>query len=517
LPEDTTTAELSEAGAGTYGQILKSSFLVGGSQFILVLFRLVRGKAMAYLLGPAGFGLFSVYGSIEGLVEDIAGLGVTGSGVRQIAESAGTGDQDRIARTAAVLKHTSLILGLLGAVSLLLLAKRISILTFGGPQHTRAIALLSIAVVLQIVTYGQDAVMEGLRRLADYSKSRLFGFLFSTLLSLPVVYFFREEGVAPSLVLFAVMTFACSWWYRSKISIPIPKLDAAIVKREASGLLKLGVVLMLSALMQSSLAYTIRALILRKDGLDAAGLYQSAWTLGGMYVALIIKAMAADFYPRLTASARVDEVCNRLVNEQARIGLLLAGPGVVFSLTFSPLILTLLYTAKFTAAVAVLRWICLGTMLQVVTWPMGYIVVAKGLGGIFFWCELACAAVYGALAWTLIAAFGLNGAGMAFLGYCVFHGFLYYPITRRISGFRWSRDNAREGVFCLALIAAVCAGFYLLPTIPATALGSLAVLASCIYSVRVLSRLVAWNQIPGPVRKLIGALGFAPTDTKSID
>ena len=45
--------------------------------------------------------------------------------------------------------------------------------------------------------------------------------------------------------------------------------------------------------------------------------------------------MAADFYPRLTAAITRPEEANRLVNEQAHVGLLLAGPGVIATLAFA--------------------------------------------------------------------------------------------------------------------------------------------------------------------------------------
>ena len=72
------------------------------------------------------------------------------------------------------------------------------------------------------------------------------------------------------------------------------------------------------------------------------------------------------------------------MNEQTLVGLLLAGPGVLATLTFAPLVIALFYSAKFGAAVGVLRWICLGAMLQVITWPMGFIIVAKGQAGLVF-------------------------------------------------------------------------------------------------------------------------------------
>ena len=48
---------------------------------------------------------------------------------------------------------------------------------------------------------------------------------------------------------------------------------------------------------------------------DAAGFYQAAWTLGGLYVGIILQAMGADFYPRLVGVATDNPQWNRLVND----------------------------------------------------------------------------------------------------------------------------------------------------------------------------------------------------------
>src|SRR5207302_5376523 len=111
--------------------------------------------------------------------------------------------------------------------------------------------------------------------------------------------------------------------------------------------------------------------------------------------------------PRLTGSIDDPITCNRLVNEQARVGLLLAGPGVIATLTFAPMVVALLYSAKFGAAVPILRWICLGALLQVISWPMGFIVVAKGKQNLFIFSEVAWAIVSFALAWGCITYFGV--------------------------------------------------------------------------------------------------------------
>src|SRR5260370_1835145 len=182
-------------------------------------------------------------------------------------------------------------------------------------------------------------------------------------------------------------------------------------------------------------------MILRKFGFEATGLYQSAWILGGLYLGFILQAMGADFYPGLTASAKQNVECKRLVNEQSLVGLLLAGPGVIATLTFAPLVIALFYSAKFGAAVGILRWICLGATLQVITWPMGFIIVAKGNQNLFFLADLAWTVVAVSLAWVCVGSFGVNGAGIAFFVSYVFHGLMVYPISRLLRRFRLFREQ----------------------------------------------------------------------------
>ena len=488
---------------GSYVQILKSSTLVGGSQLANIAIGIVRTKAMALLLGPAGFGLFGLYGSIAGLTQNLAGMGINSSGVRQIAEAAGTGDQKRIGQTTAVLRRTSIVLGLLGAALLVIFSRQVSRLTFGNADRTGAVALLSVAVFFSLVSAGQGALIQGMRRIADLARMNVLGAFFGLCTSIPLVYFLREKGVVASLIAVAAMTILTSWWYSRKIDVTKPRVSLSEIRQEASALLKLGSAFMASSMMTIGVAYFVRIIILRKVGFEAAGLYQSAWTLGGLYIGFILQAMGADFYPRLTSCINKHDECNRLVNEQTLVGLLLAGPGVLATLTFAPVVIALFYSPTFGGAVEVLRWICLGATLQVITWPMGFIIVAKGKPGIFFAAEFAWTVVAVALAWFCVARFGVNGAGIAFFASYVFHWILISPIARWLTGFRWSARNLRTGGIFISMIAIVFAGLYLLPIWAAVPTGAIAMVGSCIYAARVLMRLVPFNALPNFVQRLL--------------
>jgi enterobacterial common antigen flippase len=280
-------------------------------------------------------------------------------------------------------------------------------------------------------------------------------------------------------------------------------MTAAQIGHEAAALLKLGFAFMASGLLMTGAAYAIRVFVLRKLGYEAAGLYQSAWMLGGMYVGVILGAMGTDFYPRLTAAAKDNSACNRLVNEQTQVSILLAAPGVIATLTLAPLVITLFYSAKFQQAVEVLRWLCLGMALRVISWPMGFIIIAKGARNLFFWAELGWTVVYVALAWVSVTAFALNGAGIAFFGSNIFHVLMIYLIVRRLSGFRYSGANIKASLLFVLILAAVFCGYYALPYSVAMGVGILALTATSIYSIRQILSLASPTLVPRPLLKVL--------------
>jgi len=455
----------------SYSQILSSTALIGGSSVASVFFGVIRTKAMALLLGPAGVGLMGVYSSIADVAQSLAGMGIQSSGVRQIADAVGSEDEERVARTAVVLRRVAVALGTGGAVTLALLAGPISEVTFGNRQGTAGVALLSLAVLFREIAAGQGALIQGTRRIPDLARLTVLSALFGTVLTIPILYVWGTAGVVPSLVAVAAVSILTSSWYSRKIRLRDVTVTIPQMGRETRALLGLGSAFMVTAFLTVGAAYVIRVVVLRRVGFEAAGLYQAAWALGGLYVTFILQAMGADFYPRLTGIANDHAACNNLVNEQAHISLLLAGPGVLATLTLAPFVIALFYSPQFYPAVTILRWVCLGMTLRVIAWPMGYIVVAQGAKAIMIVTEVAAAVVHVGLAWILLPVIGLDGAGIAFFGLYVWHGVLIYAIVHRRTGFRWSPENLRLATLLLPVTALTFSLFYLLPSWMAVAVG----------------------------------------------
>jgi enterobacterial common antigen flippase len=489
--------------ARSYRSILKSSALIGGASMISVGIGMARTKALAMLLGPSGYGVMGALMMVADLAKVVAQVGINGSGVRQIAESVGSEDASRIALTVVVLRRVSLVCGVIGALALALFSGPVAKFTFGTEGYASSVAVLSLAVVLSVVASGQGALLQGMRRIGDMAKLAVWGSLLGTLVGIPMVYVLGTAGLAPTLVAIAGSSALASWWYSRKIKTEATAVSARMLTYEAASLLKLGMAFMASGLLTLGAAYAVRIIVLRKAGIEAAGIYYAAWTLGGLYIGFVLQALGADFYPRLVAAAKNNAECNRLVNEQAEVSLLMAAPGVLLTLTLSPLAISLFYSAEFVGAIEVLRWICLGMALRVLTWPIGYIVVAKNRQVLFFGIELVWSVVNVTLTWFCVDAYGAVGAGMAFFASYVAHFVVVYPSVRRMTGFRWSAANVRTATVCFGAMLAVFLGFHALPSPGGLALGLTVTALSCFMSTRALVRRASSDRLPAAVSRLL--------------
>ncbi len=493
-----------ESNSNSYRTIFKSSALIGGVQVISIGLGIVRTKAMALFLGPAGVGLAGLYTSVTDLVGTITRLGIDSSGVRQIAEAAGTNNEEKIARTVWTLRRVSLISGIIGMAVVLLLCAPLNRLTFNGRQPVWGMAIVSLCLLFSAFTAGQEALLKGLRHLKKLASSQVLGALFSTIASLTIIYFLRTKGIPIFLVSISAFTVLTSWWYAHQVRVTPVHLAPRELLTESRMLLGMGFAFMLSALFAASNAYVTRLLILRQLGNEAVGLYQATWTLSSIYVSFILNAMRVDFYPRLTAMASDNEAVNRLVNEQTEMGILIAVPGVLATITFAPLVLSIFYSKEFLAAVDIIRWQSMGVALRVVSWPMGFIQLAKGRGGIFILTELAGNALYILFVVLGIRTVGLEGVGIASVLLYLCSIGLMLLVTRKLSRFLWSRRSVQllSGSLCIVLVTFLSART--LPLLTGLIVGGALTAVATFASFHFLQKLLGLNAIAWIKRRLAG-------------
>lgn len=414
----------------TYGRIIKSSGLLGGASIVNVLLGMLRVKVLAVELGPAMFGVISLYNSLLTMVAAITSFGLGGSAVREIAKAAGEGNDLRVARTVAILRRMVWLTGLLGVTTVVVIAWPASWWTFANHSHAWAIASLAIIVLFTHLQAGQTAILSGLRRIREMAAVNVLGGLLSTLLAIPLLLLFRENGIVPFLIAVAAGQLAVNWWFASKVKLPAIQVTWRECATESREMFRLGGAIVVSGIAMELSAYLVRLTLKQEVGDTAVGLYQSAYTISTIYVGFILQAMAGDYFPRLAGAGEDRIVRNRLVTEQAEMALLFAVPGLVLALVFSEWLIYLLYSEKFAGAADIMRWQVLGLLGRIITWPLGFILLARSDKWAFLVCELSAAAVHVLLVWLAVRSFGAVGAGIGFAGQYLFFVFLVIGLVR---------------------------------------------------------------------------------------
>ncbi len=454
---------------------------------------IVRTKALAVLLGPAGMGLAGLYLSATGLIGSVAGLGINASGVRQIAEAAGTQDKTRIACTIITLRRVALISGLFGMIVVLEMAPLLSRTTFGDNNHVFGIALMSLTLLFGGISAGQSALLQGLRRLRDLAASQILGSLFGAMVSIALVWWLREQGIVPYLVVISAFGILLSWWYARRVPLQRVTVTWRESLGESRGLLGLGLAFTVSSLIASGTAYLTRVLVQRQLGMEAVGIYTATWTLSTYYVGFVLGAMGTDFMPRLTAAAPDHAVMNRLVNEQTEMGVLIAVPGVLATLALAPWVMKIFYSGAFVQGADVARWQILGVFLRVVSWPMGYVLIAKGKSVVFALTELASGFVNVGLIFLCMKLWKLEGVGVSFaLSYLV-HTVMTLIIAWKLIGFRWSTNALKILVSAVLILSAIFGCTRFLPERWNIGVGLIATAVAGAVSLHVLQKLLGVN------------------------
>ena len=200
-------------------------------------------------------------------------------------------------------------------------------------------------------------------------------------------------------------------------------------------------------------AYVVRLIIIRQEDLAAAGYYQAAFAVAGSLPGFVFTAMGADFFPRI-AAAKDEAEAQHLTEKQIQAGLLLALPLIAVLLTMGRLCIQLLYANTFDAAIPLLSWMVWGVFLRLISWPMGYWMLARGSSASVILAEVIGNSILATMPIVLMPFYGLPGAAAGFFISYVCHTVIMMVLAFRRSG-RWLGRQTLAWVSAAAAILAL--------------------------------------------------------------
>ncbi|CAJ0681146.1 Lipid III flippase [Ralstonia mannitolilytica] len=448
--------------ANGYRQILRSTIIIGGASILSVVLGLVRTKVAAVLLGPSGVGLIGLFQNLIATASSIASLGFGNVGTRQIAEAAGREDALAVAAARRALCWGTLALALVGMFAFWGLRTVLAEWVLGDVTAAASVGWLALGIALTVAAGSQSALLNGLHRIGDIARVSVLSALLSTVLGVGVLLTWGEGGVLAFVLSAPLCTFFFGHLYVARLPpVLAPTTPRAVLFGQLTTLARLGVAFMLAGLVATLTQLLVRTLVQRQLGIEASGNFQASWQISMTYLGFVLSAMGTDYYPRLTAAIHDHIVANRLVNEQTEAALLLGGGVLLAMLGLAPWVIDRLYSADFFAAAEVLRWQILGDLLKVVSWPLGFVLLASGNGRAFLIAESVAFGTFAVLTWLTLPWFNVNATGIAFFGmYIVYLPFVYWLAKRR-TNFQWTSSVwwHASTLFAVCVVIKLAAGW----------------------------------------------------------
>ena len=492
----------------SYRRILKSSSIIGGASVANVVIGVLRTKILAILLGPAGVGITSLYTGLITTASGFAQMGVGTVGTRQIAEACSRDDKRSLLVARRAMFWGTLFLASSGALIVWLFRFLIATWVLGNASQSGTVGWLALGVAFSVAGAAQGALIQGMRRIADIARLSVYGSIFSTILGVGLLWWWRGAGLVAYVVISPVVSFILGHIYVSRL----PKVEEDNVSIQELSmqwvtLLRLGLAFVCAGLSTSLIQLWIRIYIAKKLGAVALGQYQAAWIITMQYSSFVLAAMGADYYPRLTGLIHEHKAAVHLVNEQTEIAVLLSSPVFIAMMAIAPWVVHILYTRSFTPAVEILRWQILGDVLKVLSWSLGYLILAAGDAKTFFWSESGVTLITAGVIVGLVPVIGLRATGISYAVCYVIHVPIVYWIARRKIGFRW--ENSVLLISSVSFVLCVAVGIL---AIVSQWAGLVGIIIAVIFTVYSIGRVTYMSNVDGP----IGAAGkFARLITRS--
>jgi PST family polysaccharide transporter len=98
--------------------------------------------------------------------------------------------------------------------------------------------------------------------------------------------------------------------------------------------------------------------------------------------------MANDYFPRLSAIVNDNELVEDTIHNQIILILTIIGPMIATMTISCGFIIKLLYSDDFQGINNIVLWMTFSYIFKAISWTIGFLIIAKGLGKHFLWNEL---------------------------------------------------------------------------------------------------------------------------------
>lgn len=426
--------------------LFKVTAIMSSATVIILFFNLLKSKAFAIILGPSGVGLYSILISLYTTIISLTSITSGGSIVKKIAEANSNDDKSKLYYIKNVFSIINLSIGFLLAIIIFIFSDMLSQYAFNSLVYSLEIKLLGFIIIVAMFAEFWQSWLNGLREVKIIAKIRVFSTIISGFLAIGYVYIYKIDGVIYSILSVPIVTFFIAGYFFVRVTkIPPFSFSLSFKKysHEITDIFKVGLALLLIAMLFHIGVYVNRSIISSELGIASVGIFFAAWTISMSYLDVFLSSLSVDYYPRLSENKDDIEHSMKIVNEQLFFSLLISFPIVIFVYIYAPNLIEILYSKDFIDGASILRWQIIGDIFKVFVWIFGFVFIAQNNLKYSLLIQIIWVFTYTVILFFGLPFFGLVLTGISFLAtyFLTFLVSLFYVKFRY--NFKFSRDNIK--------------------------------------------------------------------------
>lgn len=410
--------------------LLKTSFLSGIATIIKILSGLIVNKVISIMIGPSGLAIIGNFQNLLSILTTL-GTGAINSGVTKYTAEYYNDHQKRkeLIGTAFVV---TIVCSLLIGIIFCFVGEEVFHQIFKTSDYDFIIFVLGGTLVFNSVNLLILSILNGYKQIKIYILANIVGSIASLILTTIFTFFFGMVGALLSLVLVPsfvlVFTLYISWKYKVEVNAIF---SVAFNKKIFKNLIQYSLMAITSILAVSIVQILIRTYLSNKISIDAAGYWQAITKISDIYLMVITMALSTYYLPRLSEINNNRELGEELIKGyKLIIPITMLSSGLIF--IFKDFIINILFSSEFRPMRELFLYQLIGDNFKIMSWLLGYIMVAKAMTKIYIITEIGFSLIYYLFTVISVQYLGMNGATFSFaISYIIYFLVMIY-IFRRV-------------------------------------------------------------------------------------
>lgn len=354
----------------------KDTLIIGGAQGIQMVASFLRAKIISVLLGPVGFGVYSILISAVMLFQQVGSLGLNQAAIKELSEAANDDEsQENLLTLKSHFLRISSRLSIFAGIVMAVCSCPLSLFFFDDLNHSFYFIAVSIGLVFYSLSQSYNSILQALRRLKVYAKVSVYTSLGTLVSAAVLVYLFDIWGLILSIICgFAINCYLGSQAIKSQRRNIGSTIKESILHLRPA--LQRGFFIMLGTIFLPLFTLLLNSIIGRSS-IEKVGLFQASASIISQGLVIISMILATEFYPRICAVSDRREL-HKDFNDELRLLIVIIIPIQLGVIWMAPVIVSILYADTFLLVPQLIRIMCLSLPFRLLWMVSGYIILSRG-------------------------------------------------------------------------------------------------------------------------------------------